>query len=690
MTSHDDLVKQSLRLLSYYRHRIWWIVSRVFVLTIAITVVGMALTPKYVARTKMTLLPTRSEIGFAAIRPEVALLSSPAAMLVQTHVESLLSRTLAEDVARKLLAENAAELNNGGAVGHVRHAFLAPTLGGIHRLVTLLNTGRWETPDPFMSLVYAIQGNTDVQNAPGSFVFMVSVTWDNPKIAAKIANLLTELHVVSTLRSNQEEMRTTREFIAERIKETERDLEAIDKKTQDYRVGEKLFASSTVELGIQELSQYTRDLNATRVNWEQMDARIAALKPYETPAALAAIEADRSGLKSRQTAVEKVIDEQIAKLDKMPAKENGLLDLYRDRLIKERALGGLQDRLMETKVAEAAQLSSARVIDPAIPPVYPERPLLLRNAAASLFVGVLLSIGFVLMVEARRAGLRSRDDLGPAGAAMIGLVPYVAADGHGDPDSENAGKMAEFFRGVAHGRSGTVLHRRAVKRHLENLFVHLTDGDSPRIHIMVSLTGGEGKTFLIEQLARLAEDADRKVLLIDADLSAPFLHRRFDKPAAAGLAEMLMGKAVARDVAVPVNAHIDLIGAGLVRLSPQAKWAVQDVKKDIDSFAARYDLVLIDSAGLRYDPSATRLLPLARQILCVFDATKSRLSDLDNMRDRIGSTAGAVKFILNKVRHAPDYLFVAGPYGRAAQRPENGDPARDGSRKANRGHASDV
>jgi succinoglycan biosynthesis transport protein ExoP len=660
MTPHDDLLGRALRLLTYHRRRIWWITSRVFVLTVVMTALGLALIPKYVARTKLTLLPTRSELGFAAVRPELWGLS-PASLLGQTHEEALLSRTLAEDVARTLLAENAADLNNGGMMGHVRRVLVAPVMGSFHRAVTLLNTGRWETPDPFMSLVDAIRGRTRVRSLPGSFVFEVSVTWENPRIAAKIANLMTERYVQMTLRTGQAEMRTTREYIDARIKETGAELEALEKRIREYRSSEKLYSTSTdLDLGLQEMSQYVRDLNATRVSWEQLDARINALKSYQTPAMLAAIEAERAGLTSRQAAIEKVIGEHIAKLDRMPAKEAGLLDLYRERMSKERALTALQDRLLETKVAEAAQLSAVRIIDTAIPPVYPERPLLLRNAAASVLVGLLLSLGVVLLAEARRAGLRSREDLGPQGGDLLGLVPYVAAAGHGDPDAEKGGKMAEFFRSIAHGRHGTVAHRRKVKRHLEHLFLRLADDESTRASLFVSLNGGEGKTFLIEHLARLAREAGRKVLLVDANLSHPTLHLSFGKFLKAGLTDVLVGRATARDVVVPVDESLDLICAGEVQVNGQAHWDLSGCKAQLSSLARDYDFVLMDSAALRQDSAVSRLLMLADRTVCVFDATSSARDDLDTVREHLRGSANPVHFILNNVLHEADHLFTAG------------------------------
>lgn len=660
MTSQNDLVKRSLRLATYNRRRIWWITSRIFVLTVAITALRMAVGPKYVARTSLTLLPTRSELGYASAHPEPWGMS-PASLIAQTHAEALMSRTLAEDVARALQAESTAATSKRGVLEFVSRWVVAPVMGSIHRVLTVLNTGRWVTADPFMSFVYQIQRSVGVRQVPGSFVFEVFTTWNNPAMAAKIANLLTERYVQMTLRNSREEMRLTREFIDERIKETRNNLDTLAKKIKDYRVGEKIYATSTdVDLGLQDLSQYLRDLNVTHANWEQLDARINALKSYQTPAALAAIEAERTGLKSRETAVEGIIEGQMSKLDKLPEKEAVLADLYRTRTIEERALSSLQDRLLDTKVAEAVQLSAVRVIDLAIPPLYPERPLLLRNAAASLPVGLLLSIGFVLLVEARRAGLRSREDLGAESAAMIGLVPYFVADGREDPDGEHTGKMAEFFRGIAHGRYGTVAHRRTAKRHLEQLFVRLADGGVSRVCLLVSLNGGEGKTFLIEQLARVSMEAGRRALLVDANLNHPALHEKFSKPLTAGLAEMLTNGAEAKNVLVPINENTDLICAGLARIGSQSHWDLLACKEQLANLSAEYDLVLIDSAALRQYPVASRLPILSDHTVCVFDAITSTRDDPDSVREHLRGSTNAVRFILNKVQYKEDYLFGAG------------------------------
>lgn len=672
MTSNDTLIKNIFRLSTYHRRKIWWITSRVILLTLVLTALGLAFRPRFVARTKLTMLPTRSEIGFVAQRPEM-LLQSPAAALGQTSTETLSSRSLAEEVARTLLANNREELNNGGVLGHVRQLVVAPLAGLYGQTVAFVNTGRWKSPDPFMSLVEAIQSRTKVQNVPGSYVFQISVTWENPKIAAAIANLLAERYIQMTLQANKEEMRIMREFIETRTVETRDELAALEKRINEYRVGEKLYAASTdLDLGLQERSLYQRELSAVRVSRAQLDARIDALKPYQTPAALAAIEAERSEMKTREEMVAKVMDEQMGKLDKLPAKQAGLQDLYRVRLGLERTLSALQDRMLDTKITEAAQLSAVRIIDRAIPAAYPEGPLMIGNALSSLIVGLLLSAGVVLVFEARRPGLRSREDLSENNGRMLGLIPYVATRDHtlsgpDDPDAEAARGILGLIQSVAHGRYGSVMHRRTAKRHMEHLLQHLGGDSNKRINLMISLNGREGKTYLIEHVAKLAKEAGLKILAVDANLHNPELHVKFGKPLTAGLAEMLAGKATAKEVLVTVEKGISMIGAGLVRMNPQGKWAVDAVRRELEQLMGEYDLILIDTAALRSDASVIRLLPLASAVICVFDATTSQRSDAAELRHRLGPLCECVNYVLNKKMYGNDYLYEASMNGARAE-----------------------
>jgi non-specific protein-tyrosine kinase len=244
---------------------------------------------------------------------------------------------------------------------------------------------------------------------------------------------------------------------------------------------------------------------------------------------------------------------------------------------------------------------------------------------------------------------------------LAGIVPDAGPE---TPAGEERGAAGlGRFRWMGGGaRASRAL---AVKRHLEHLVTQLTHGERARRCLFVSLTGGEGKTFLIARLAATANRMGLKVLLVDADGDRPALHRAFQKPIAPGFGEWEEGTADAAEIVLHATAGTDVICAGAVHAPLLRHASVARVGETLKRLAEAYDLVLIDTGALRRDPSAVRLLPLADEIVCVFDATSSLLDDVETVGDRIAGVAAQVRCVLNRVRHEPDYLFGS----------ENGHPS---------------
>lgn len=65
-------------------------------------------------------------------------------------------------------------------------------------------------------------------------------------------------------------------------------------------------------------------------------------------------------------------------------------------------------------------------------------------------------------------------------------------------------------------------------RYLRSLVVHPAEGEPPRTILVTSALSGEGKTYVASNLAvAISQGLDEYVLLVDADLRAPRIHRVF-------------------------------------------------------------------------------------------------------------------------------------------------------------------
>jgi capsular exopolysaccharide synthesis family protein len=116
--------------------------------------------------------------------------------------------------------------------------------------------------------------------------------------------------------------------------------------------------------------------------------------------------------------------------------------------------------------------------------------------------------------------------------------------------------------------------------------------------LVTSSVEGEGKSTIIGYLAiTVAQFAQRKVLLVDADLRRPRIHSIFGVENEAGMHECLAGvidplKAVKKTV-LP---NLDVIPAGARAKAPSALFESEGLSTFFEKVKFYYDIVLVDSA----------------------------------------------------------------------------------------------
>lgn len=116
--------------------------------------------------------------------------------------------------------------------------------------------------------------------------------------------------------------------------------------------------------------------------------------------------------------------------------------------------------------------------------------------------------------------------------------------------------------------------------------------------MVTSALAGEGKTTLSLGLAVSAARLHQRVLLIDADLRNPTLHKRLNLPNDYGLSTLL-----ASDTNIPIqssihssSSYIDILTSGPIPSDPANLLSSPRLKELITEFEQSYDLVLLDTA----------------------------------------------------------------------------------------------
>lgn len=183
--------------------------------------------------------------------------------------------------------------------------------------------------------------------------------------------------------------------------------------------------------------------------------------------------------------------------------------------------------------------------------------------------------------------------------------------------------------------------------------------------LITSSVAAEGKTFVASNLAlSIAQQAERRVLLIDGDLRAPRLHSAFGAPKRPGLADYLKGR-INEYAAIQRGAleNLFLISAGQDVSDPSELLLTDKFKCLLNAVAPIFDWIIIDSPPAMPVHDASILADLADGVLLVLRAglTEAEVAEKITAEFREKNLLGVV---LNRVDKADSYgsYYYAG-YG---------------------------
>ena len=195
---------------------------------------------------------------------------------------------------------------------------------------------------------------------------------------------------------------------------------------------------------------------------------------------------------------------------------------------------------LTTRLKDLNQASSnIRVVDQARPSAVPFRPNKKLNLALGLLVGLGLGVAAALFLDSIDNTIAS-----PAEIDRLIKLPVLAVVPHHGGANRVAARrrepaLAETLDLLAHrDRSASASE---AYRELRTAILLSNPGHPPRQIMVTSALPEDGKSSTAMNLAVVLAQLGRRVLLVDADLRRPRLHRVFGADAARGLSGFLSG-----------------------------------------------------------------------------------------------------------------------------------------------------
>jgi capsular exopolysaccharide synthesis family protein len=313
----------------------------------------------------------------------------------------------------------------------------------------------------------------------------------------------------------------------------------------------------------------------------------------------------------------------------------------------------LMQRVKQAGLASAMRASNILVVDKAKPPLLPYRPNYPLDSVLGLFAGTFFGAGFSVLRERY-----NRRIVGPGVAPAylnlpeLGAIPMVAVTtsrlrglfpAKDKPlstiqvslrDSESdSSKLVRMS--LTEGRAQSAdLHMmaEAFSATLTSILLPSLEDDSPGVIVLTSPGPGAGKTTIACNLGIAMAETGKRVLLVDADLRSPTLHRVLKLSNSWGLCDVLCSDNPINNIGTSQLVRhtdiqrLDLLPAGTTRESPSHLLYSPRVVELFRRLRQEYDLVLIDTPPMMHLADARALGRVANGVVLVLRSGQTTLA----------------------------------------------------------------
>jgi polysaccharide biosynthesis transport protein len=133
-------------------------------------------------------------------------------------------------------------------------------------------------------------------------------------------------------------------------------------------------------------------------------------------------------------------------------------------------------------------------------------------------------------------------------------------------------------------------------RTLRTRIVFSEDGQPRRVLLVTSPGEGDGKSVTAANLAlTMAQEFNRRIILVDGDLRRPGVHDLMGLPPAPGLADVLTGTVELDDAIVDLpDLNLSVLPAGLTPERPAELLGSTAMRRTLDALRTRFDRVVVD------------------------------------------------------------------------------------------------
>ena len=362
---------------------------------------------------------------------------------------------------------------------------------------------------------------------------------------------------------------------------------------------------------------------------------------------------------------------------RLPEKGLQLVRLQRDVELQESLYSQLKEKYQETLIQESGKVEEVTVVKPAVEPAEPFNiPSKLMIVITGIVMGFIIGVVFAFLAEVFDTSMGTIEDVEELlNVPVLGVIPQLRSDVKGKKRSDGAQDKDRSQDLVTHyePKSMGAEAFRALRTNLQFLRLEMKG----KLFLITSSFVQEGKTLNVVNLALSMAQVGNKVLLVDADLRKPMVHRVFGLPREPGITDYVLGNYHWREVTnsiadvmlgdfgiddilqTPGMDNMNIVTAGTKPPNPTEILSSSRFKEFLTEAANEYDFIFVDSPPVLPVADATEMAPLMDGVFIVYTVgkigrgiLKRAKSTLDNVEARV------LGVILNNIKPeaGPEYF----------------------------------
>ena len=346
------------------------------------------------------------------------------------------------------------------------------------------------------------------------------------------------------------------------------------------------------------------------------------------------MKADYLAAKQQEGKIRRELRQFNKKLGKLQNSSLDYNNLKREVDTNTKLYESLQGSLDKINVASQSNTSSISIVEPAVVPMTKFKPKPKLNLLLGLLSGLVLGLPLAFLREAFDQSVNSADDLQSiTGLPVLSNIPRISK-------AAAQGKMGLISAMMPDTAAAEAYRILAVK-----LRFMKKDAEDGRVLLITSAQSNKGKSVSASNVACSLAKMGMKVLLVDADLRKPSMHKKLGVENGAGLTDFLSGEIDLVGITQPVKQVSGLyaITAGKYTSDPVSLLSHERMSYLTTRASQIFDYVIVDAPPVIGFADTLILSSLATSTIIVDQEKTLKINNVKYVLEQLGRVSNNVE-----------------------------------------------